>query len=180
MTVAPGAPMARDPGPAAANSAARTGTLAQPSPPGPEVRPPTGDGRRFERHAFVCTSPSSCGLDGAEVVQETLKGFLKAAGAKERLRVNKAGCLGQCGHGPLVVVYPEGVWYSHVTPGDAKRIWDQHMVAGHAVEDLLYITKDAGTNVIPKRGGPVTPDNPIDKSSPFWSPCTRCPADWQT
>lgn len=144
----------------------------------PVVQPPTGMGRRFERHAFVCTSQSSCALDGSEAVQEHLKSLLKATGTKERLRVNKAGCLGQCGHGPLVVVYPEGVWYSHVTPADAQRIWDEHMVGGRVVEALRYVTRKAGTNVIPKRGGPVTPQNPIDKDSPFWSPCTRCPPEW--
>lgn len=142
------------------------------------VEDPDGSGRRFERHAFVCTNAKSCGLDGADAVFDHLKGSLREAGLKEQLRINKAGCLGQCGHGPMLVVYPEGVWYSHVSPADAQRIWSQHMLDGRPVEDLRYRTAAPGTNVIPKRGGPPGPDNPIDTASPFWSPCTRCPPEW--
>lgn len=144
----------------------------------PPPLPPTGDGRRFERHAFVCTNPSSCLLDGGEAVHQALKERLRAAGLKESLRVNKAGCLGQCGHGPLVVVYPEGVWYSHVSLADAERIWSEHLLGGRPVEALRYRTRAPGTNVIPKKGGPPGSGNPIDTRSPFWSPCTRCPPKW--
>ncbi|MHB8632724.1 MAG: (2Fe-2S) ferredoxin domain-containing protein [Thermoplasmatota archaeon] len=143
-----------------------------------DVEPASGVGRRFVRHAFVCVNHESCALDGSEQVHRALKDALRQAGLKESLRVNKSGCLGQCGHGPMVVVYPEGVWYSHVTPEDAPEIWQSHMLDGHPVERLRYRTENAGTNVIPKRGGPPGPDNPIATASPFWSPCTRCPASW--
>jgi (2Fe-2S) ferredoxin len=144
----------------------------------PPVFPPTGDGRRFIRHAFVCTNKESCALDGSEAVQAHLKARLKEAGLKESLRINKSGCLGQCGHGPMMVVYPEGVWYCHLTLADAERIWQEHMLDGRPVEELMYRTDKAGTNVIPKKGGPVSPENPINTASPFWSPCSRCPAEW--
>ena len=139
--------------------------------------PPTGDGRRFVRHAFVCTSESSCARDGPAVeIRAWMKRQKREAGLKETLRVNRAGCLGQCGHGPMVVVYPEGVWYSHVTMDDAKRIWDEHMLEGRPVEDLRYRTKDGGTNVVPRLPGPDGPGTGApDKSSPWWAPCTRCP-----
>lgn len=142
------------------------------------VQPPTGDGGRFERHAFVCTNASSCALDGGEVAHAFLKDRLKAAGLKESIRVNKAGCLGQCGHGPVMVVYPEGVWYAHLRPEEVERVWSEHLVGGKPVEELRYRTAMPGTNVIPKRGGPPGPANPIDTASPFWSPCTRCPPHW--
>lgn len=145
-------------------------------PPAGPVLPPTGVGRRFVRHAFVCTNSDSCALDGGERLQKTLKESLRASGLKESLRVNKSGCLGQCGHGPMMVVYPEGVWYAHLTDAEAQRVWQEHLVEGRPVEELVYRTQHAGTNVVPKRGGPESPSNPIDRSSPFWSPCSRCPA----
>jgi (2Fe-2S) ferredoxin len=114
------------------------------------VQPPTGDGRRFERHAFVCVNAEACAPLGAEAVHKAMKDKLREAGLKEEFRVNKAGCLGQCGHGPIVVVYPEGTWYSHVTPAEGIRIWEEHVLGGRPVEELRYRTDGAGTNVLGK------------------------------
>ena len=78
---------------------------------------------QFERHVFVCTSGSWCPrIDGDGLgVHARLKQAVAAAGLKGRVRVNHAGCMDQCGHGPMVVVYPEGVWYGGVTVDDGRN-----------------------------------------------------------
>lgn len=142
------------------------------APPGPTL-PPDGAGRRFELHAFVCVSDSACNRDGpAEAIQRHLKARLREAGVKESLRVNKSGCLGQCGHGPMMVVYPEGVWYSHLDLDGAERVWREHIVGGRPVDDLRFRTPRGGTNVVPFRS---RDDRTPDTASPYWEPCSRCP-----
>lgn len=132
---------------------------------------PGMEAARFARHAFVCVNSEACAPLGADAVHKAMKDALREAGLKESLRVNKAGCLGQCGHGPVVVVYPEGTWYSHVTPADGLRIWHEHMLGGKPVEDLLYKTEAAGTNVLGK-----LPDGTFRAvGGPHSSRCSRCP-----
>ena len=55
---------------------------------------------------------------------------------KGQLRINQAGCLDRCEEGPVLVVYPEGVWYTYVDQDDVDEIIDQHLVNGVIVERL--------------------------------------------
>ncbi len=84
----------------------------------------------YERHVFVCTAGEWCpAVDGDGLgVQAALKAEVEAAGLGGRVRVNRSGCFSQCGNGPMVVVYPEGVWYAAVSPADAREIVDSHLV----------------------------------------------------
>ncbi len=93
---------------------------------------------QFARHVFVCTHGEYCPFDGSSEVHRLLKEGIKERGLKKSVRVNKSGCLDQCGHGPMVVVYPENVWYAGVTPERAARILEQHLVGGRPVEELRY------------------------------------------
>ncbi len=104
-------------------------------------------------------------------MHKAMKDKLREAGLKEEFRVNKAGCLGQCGHGPIVVVYPDNVWYSHVTPAEGVRIWEEHVLGGRKVAEFEYHTETSGTNVLGRR-----PDGSFAPvGGPHSSPCSRCP-----
>ena len=98
----------------------------------------------FQRHVFVCTNErapdhprGSCKLKGSVEVRDELKAQLKARGLAKLVRANNAGCLDQCENGCTVVVYPEQVWYGHVTPDDVPEIIEQHLLEGKLVERLL-------------------------------------------
>ncbi len=98
----------------------------------------------LERHVFVCTNerPAAhpkgcCKLKGGELVRDRLKKAVTAAGLRGRVRANKAGCLGQCEHGVVVVVYPEQVWYGGVTVEDVDEIVQRHLVRGEYVTRLM-------------------------------------------
>lgn len=94
---------------------------------------------QYRHHVFVCTLGKHCRRDGADDVYSTLKKSVKACGMKPLIRVNHAGCMNQCGHGPMVVVYPDDTWYAHVDEKGARRIVDEHLCNGHVVERYRYV-----------------------------------------
>jgi len=102
----------------------------------------------WERHVFVCTRGEWCpSIDGDGLgVHARLKALVREQGLGGRIRVNHAGCFSQCGHGPMVVVYPDGVWYASVTPGDAEEILGEHLIAGRPVERLRFEPPAVGAN----------------------------------
>jgi len=92
----------------------------------------------FKKHVFVCVSGKTCPTEGSVDVCDALRKEISERGLKTQIRINKAACFDQCGNGPMVVVYPEGVWYSHVQPADAKEIVESHLIGNKPVERLLY------------------------------------------
>ncbi len=104
---------------------------------------------QYERHVFVCTSGKTCPTQNSKDVFSALRTAVVEAGLKGSVRMNGAGCLGQCGHGPMVVVYPEDVWYCNVQPEDAARIVAEHFVGGIPVESLRYVAPP-GDNKVPE------------------------------
>lgn len=98
----------------------------------------------LQRHVFVCVNEraadhpkGSCKLRGSADVRDRLKAELAARGLSKIIRANNAGCLDQCEHGITVVVYPEQVWYGHVTVDDIAEIVDKHLIGGEPVARLL-------------------------------------------
>jgi len=98
---------------------------------------------RFRCHLFVCTNVRKpddprgcCSAKGSEAVLDAIKAKAHAAGLKGVVRVNSAGCLDACAHGVSIVVYPQAVWYSHVTVEDAEEIVQRTLLRGEIVERL--------------------------------------------
>jgi len=104
---------------------------------------------QYERHVFVCTSGDTCPVQGdVEGYVKTLRAGAQKAGLKTEVRVNKAGCFSQCGHGPMMVVYPENAWYAGVQQSDLEEILTSHIIGGRPVERLLYNPGKPGPNKI--------------------------------
>lgn len=97
----------------------------------------------YRHHVFVCTNQRDdgsqcCGQCGALDMRGYLKGRAKELGisGKGGVRINTAGCLDRCDEGPVMVVYPEAVWYTYVDREDLDEILDEHLVKGRIVERL--------------------------------------------
>ncbi len=98
----------------------------------------------FNRHVFFCLNQrdpgeESCARQGAQAGFDRCKSRVKEAGLSGpgQVRVNKAGCLDRCSGGPVLVVYPEAVWYTFVDNDDIDEIVDSHLKNGKVVERLL-------------------------------------------
>ena len=66
-----------------------------------------------------------------------MKAEIKRRNLKPLVRANKSGCLEQCEHGPTVCIYPQGIFYGHVTIADVPRIIEETVVNGRILDDLL-------------------------------------------
>ena len=94
---------------------------------------------QFRKHVFVCTYGPYCCFDGdTEGLLKRLKQRVAEAGLRDEVRINRAGCLNQCGHGPNVVVYPDDVWYCGVQIEDADELFEEHLLNDRPVQRLLF------------------------------------------
>lgn len=97
----------------------------------------------FDKHVFFCTNQRTngdacCADHRASDVHAYAKKRIQELGlnGQGKIRANKAGCLDRCELGPVLVVYPEGTWYTYVDESDVDEIIDQHLVNGKIVERL--------------------------------------------
>ena len=120
---------------------------------------------QYDRHVFVCTSGETCPTQGdVEKFVKVLRDGARAAGRQQDVRINKAGCFSQCGHGPMMIVYPDDVWYAGVQESDLKEILDSHIIGGAPVERLRYNPGKPGANKIDVPTAPA----PAKASEPVW------------
>ena len=98
----------------------------------------------YQHHVFFCCNQRDppercCATNGAlemQRVREKADQGSSASSGKGSVRINKAGCLDRCEEGPVIVVYPEEVWYTYVDRQDIDEIIDRHLVGGEIVERL--------------------------------------------
>lgn len=97
----------------------------------------------YKHHVFFCCNQrkpgeNCCQDRKADELRDYAKNRVKALGlaGKGMVRVNKAGCLDRCDEGPVIVVYPEEVWYTYVDKSDIDEIVDEHLAHGRIVERL--------------------------------------------
>ena len=103
----------------------------------------------YQRHIFFCLNQrdngeNACAQHGAQQAFDHCPARVKGEGlaGPGGVRVNKAGCLDRCDDGPVLVVYPDNVWYTYVDQEDIDEIIDRHLVGGHIV-DRLRLPEDA-------------------------------------
>ncbi|MBC8585442.1 NADH-quinone oxidoreductase subunit NuoF [Youxingia wuxianensis] len=91
----------------------------------------------YRSHVLVCGG-TGCTSSGSARIIEAFEKELDHAGLTEEVKVIKTGCFGLCALGPVVIVYPEGSFYSRVAPEDVQEIVEEHLLKGRIVKRLLY------------------------------------------
>ncbi|MCB1916766.1 MAG: (2Fe-2S) ferredoxin domain-containing protein [Rhodocyclaceae bacterium] len=97
----------------------------------------------FKHHVFFCLNQRAagetcCNDHNAVAMQAYAKDRIAKLGLKGKgnIRINKAGCLDRCDDGPVLVVYPDAVWYTYVDTEDIDEIIERHLIKGEIVERL--------------------------------------------
>lgn len=98
----------------------------------------------FQNHVFFCVNQRAggemcCANFGAQAMRDYAKKRIKELGlsGEGKTRINMSGCLGRCEHGPVMVIYPEEVWYTYLDEDDVDEIIEQHLQQGKIVKRLL-------------------------------------------
>lgn len=97
----------------------------------------------FKHHVFFCTNhredgTACCADHDAETLREYAKERVKKLkmNGRSKCRINSAGCMDRCAQGPVLAVYPEGVWYTYTNKADIDEIIEEHLQNGRIVERL--------------------------------------------
>jgi len=108
----------------------------------------------YQYHVFFCTNlrksgAQCCGQGQADELREYAKKQLKKQGLHRagKIRVNQASCFDRCALGPVLVIYPQGIWYHYQNQQDIDEIIEQHLKQGKIVQRLLLSDIPPNSNV---------------------------------
>ena len=90
------------------------------------------------RSHILCCGGTGCTSSGSRDIIAAFEENIKAHGLEDEVKVVMTGCFGLCALGPIVIVYPEGTFYSRITAEDVKEIVEEHIVKGRPVQRLIY------------------------------------------
>jgi (2Fe-2S) ferredoxin len=113
---------------------------------------------KFTSHIFVCCntrepghSRGCCNPDASGRLRECFKRELKRQNLGSLVRANQSGCLDQCELGPTVVIYPQAIWYGHVTTADVPRIVEETIKHGRILADLAIPEEKLNSGIVADR-----------------------------
>ena len=101
---------------------------------------------KYERHVLVCGG-TGCTSSGSPKLIAKLEEEFAAKGLTDKVQIVKTGCFGLCERGPILIVYPEGSFYSRVELDEVTRIVDEHLIGGNPVKEFLYEETVDGDNI---------------------------------
>ena len=102
----------------------------------------------YRKHVLVCGG-TGCTSSDSQVIIKTLEEEIDKQGIANEIGIVKTGCFGLCALGPIMIVYPEGAFYSMVKAEDIPEIVEEHLVKGNVVTHLLYEETVEGDKILP-------------------------------
>ena len=110
-----------------------------------KIAPRLGEGYGLQKIQILCCAGTGCTAGDSEANLERFRELIEEYRIQDRVSVEKTGCFGLCQKGPIVCVFPERIYYTHVKPEDVDEIMTEHILKGHPVKHLQMTSVDVHT-----------------------------------